>query len=123
MITVRFQTWVEADSLDEAWEKLRLSLEDKRMGDKLKAKFGACILEDPDEDKARMKGELTVREVKEFCKDLENASCYECPLFVHEIDKCYLIKFPYFWNEKEMAEIIRGYKPEHNAMEGGTTTR
>lgn len=101
-MTVRFQTWVEANTLPEAWEKLRLSLEDKRMGDKLRSEFTACVLEKGEE--------LTVREVKEFCKDMENASCYECPLFMREIDKCHLIKFPYCWDEKEMAEIIRGYK-------------
>lgn len=48
---VRFQTWVEAGTLSEAWEKLRLSLEDKRMGDKLRSEFTACVLENGRGDK------------------------------------------------------------------------
>lgn len=54
---VRFNTWIEADSLEEAWERLRLSLTDKNLGDKLKKEFTATILEDPEEDKRNIGGE------------------------------------------------------------------
>ena len=54
---VRFNTWIEADSLEEAWERLRLSLTDKNLGDRLKKEFTATILEDPEEDKRKIRGE------------------------------------------------------------------
>ena len=54
---VRFNTWLEADSLEEAWERLRLSLTDKNLGDRLKKEFTATILEDPEEDKRKIRGE------------------------------------------------------------------
>lgn len=54
---VRFNTWIEADSLEEAWEKLRLSLTDKNLGDRLKKEFTATLLEDPEEDKRNIRGE------------------------------------------------------------------
>ena len=54
---VRFNTWLEADSLEEAWERLRLSLTDKNLGDRLKKEFTATLLEDPEEDKRNIRGE------------------------------------------------------------------
>ncbi len=108
-MTVRFQTWVEANTLPEAWEKLRLSLEDKRMGDKLKSEFTATILEDGAEDKANIKGELTVREVKEFCKDVMEGDCSVCPLYDWQ---CWREIGPCSWSIEEVTETIRGYKPE-----------
>ncbi len=111
-MTVRFDTWVEADTPKEAWEKLRLALEDKRMGDKLKNEFTVTILEDPDEDKARMKGELTVREVKDFCLSMENVDCDECPLRCKD-DYCTIYSdMPLNWDIKEITKLVRGYKPE-----------
>lgn len=56
-MTVRFNTWIEADSLEEAWERLRLSLTDKNLGDRLKEEFTATILEDPEEDNRNIRGE------------------------------------------------------------------
>ena len=54
---VRFNTWIEADSLEEAWERLRLSITDKNLGDRLKKEFTATLLEDPEEDKRNIRGE------------------------------------------------------------------
>lgn len=54
---VRFNTWIEADSLEKAWEKLRVKLIEVRLGDKVREVFTATLLEDPEEDKRNIRGE------------------------------------------------------------------
>ncbi len=131
-MTFRFNTWVEADSPKEAWEKLRLSLEDKRLGDKLKDIFSVCLLEDGDEDKENrlveelkqkdekyhglveeliekykaLKEELTVRELFEWC--LRHEDCEGCK----PKETGYGCPIQPGIDIERLTSIVRGYKPE-----------
>lgn len=106
-MTVRFQTCVEADNLDEAWSKLDDKCSNAFFGRDLHGTFSACLLEDPEEDKRNAQGELTVREVKEFCKDVMEGDCSVCPLYDWQ---CWREIGPCSWSIEEVTETIRGYK-------------
>ena len=50
-MTIRFNTWIKADSLEEAWEKLRVKLMEVRLGDRIREVFTATQLENGEQDK------------------------------------------------------------------------
>ena len=56
-MTIRFNTWIEADSLEEAWEKLRVKLIEVRLGDRIREVFTATQLENGEQDKKERKNE------------------------------------------------------------------
>ncbi len=85
---IRFNTWIEADSFEEAWEKLRLSLTDKNLGDKLKDKFTATQLEDGEQDKKEL-APLTVKELRDYAKEFVY-SCKGCELYDEDTGECWL---------------------------------
>ena len=106
-MTIRFNTWIEADSLEEAWEKLRLSLTDKNLGDRLKKEFTATILEDGERDKKEL-APLTVKELRDYLKTVNH--CEGCPM--SEQDGCRLDKGCIsLMNDRyidEMTKAVRG---------------
>ena len=109
-MTIRFNTWVEGDSLEDAWEKLRLSLADKNMGDKLKERFTATQLEDGEQDKERM-APLTVKELMDYCSP---RMCKDCAFGTAASEAWHGCELyddaPDTWNLGEMAKIIKGEK-------------
>ena len=111
-MTMRFNTWIEADSLEEAWEKLRLSLTDKNMGDKLKERFTATQLEAPEQDKERM-APLTVKELRDYSKAFAT-SCSACVLYDDYEGECWFgYSCPQLLKDEDInkiTKVIRGEK-------------
>ena len=111
-MTVRFNTWIEADSLEEAWERLRLSLTDKNLVDKLKEEFTATVLEDPEEDKKEL-APVTVKELRDYSKGFAT-SCNGCVLHDEDEGECWLgYSCPQLLEDEDIDEIakkIRGEK-------------
>ena len=61
-MTIRFNTWVDADSMEEAWDNLWLKLKGGDLGDRVEKIFTATILENPEEDKETISPCLKIRE-------------------------------------------------------------
>ncbi len=54
-MTVRFNCWVKAESLDEAWKQLEKVCGDVYNRESwIEEKFSGTVLEDPEEDKKNM---------------------------------------------------------------------
>lgn len=79
-MTVRFNTWVEAQNVKEAWDKLWEKLRGGNMGEKLERVFTVAVLEDPEEDKREL-APLTVKELRDcFYKYYQYEGCStDCP--------------------------------------------
>lgn len=116
-MTVRFNTWIEADSLEEAWGKLvTLASECEMRKKSFKKEFTATILEDPEEDKKEL-APVTIREVKALCEKYVTYKPVnphgDCPLFhkgCNHADCDCLWLIPANWDVEEIEEKIRGEK-------------
>lgn len=69
-MTVRFNCWVKADSLPDAWEKLEEICGD--VHNKVSWKFTATVLEDPEEDMRSMEEFDIALAAKSLRRDLED---------------------------------------------------
>lgn len=111
-MTVRFNTWVEADSIQEAWDKLWEKLRGGNMGDKLERVLTATVLEDPEEDKREL-APLTVKELRDYFKCFD-VGCEGCVMYTSDGSYCRFCDdcFSLVSDEEidEIAKVVRGEK-------------
>ncbi len=114
-MTVRFSTWVEADNLEEAREKLRLSLEDKRMGDKLKDIFSACVLEDPEDKKSIDLVAWCKSYIEQSLKKMEEQGVVDYSTKPEDL--------PYFNEESYLLGVHEGYEKSYEFFKAMETVK
>lgn len=112
-MTVRFNCWVEAKTLNDAWDKLWEKLRGGNMGDKLERVFTATVLEDPEEDKRNI-APLTVKELRDYFKCFD-VGCEGCVmLYTSSGSYCRLNDdcFSLVSDEEidEITKVVRGEK-------------
>ena len=104
-MTIRFNTWIEADSLEEAWEKLRVKLIEVRLGDRIREVFTPAVLEDGEIDseekfkKFAERAEQYAEKPKSLYEELKRVadecrkrdSCTSCPYLTPEGEEAYWV--------------------------------